>query len=171
MPMSNPKVPKLDCCAQVSVPNTSTYEPTSPARTITGAMSARSHRQRGRRPAPGLSASTSASEASISASDEADRAGTGRNLSGERTRIRGVNCTTGVYGWAWSDRPRRLTRDGRPAVRGPRAPDRTEAGPEARPDRTEAGPRPDPRPGGTRGRTGPRPDRTEAGPDLRRAAG
>src|SRR6266545_5971090 len=129
MPMSNPKVPKLDCCAQVSVPNTSTYAPTSPARTITGVMSARSHRQRGRRPAPGLSASTSASEASISASDEADRAGTGRNLSGERTSIRGVNCTTGVYGQAWGPRGAHAGPEGLAGLRPGRALRRAAGGP------------------------------------------
>src|SRR6266508_4524058 len=40
MPMSKPKVPKFDCCAQVSRPNTTTYATTSAARTRSGRRSA-----------------------------------------------------------------------------------------------------------------------------------
>src|SRR5919198_3577532 len=39
MPMSKPKVPKFDCCDQVSRPNTTTYATTRAARTTTGRRS------------------------------------------------------------------------------------------------------------------------------------
>src|SRR5438270_2033580 len=40
-PRSKPNVPKLDCCRQVSVPNTAMYRSIRPARAHTGADTAR----------------------------------------------------------------------------------------------------------------------------------